>query len=365
MKNTPFSILIYTFLIILGFLMIVPFLWMVNTALKDQVEINDGNIGFNWVNNSTYIMENDSPVRINRALEVGDSVLVSTFTAEGQIGTHPENLNREIAYDLEYKYRNDDGSLEQRVKRIVLSDQAKLEYKIVHKDEIKDESFIKPFFGNFVRAWNKVPFGLYFMNTIFVAAMILIGVLFTSSLAAYAFARMNFYGKDFLFYLLISMMMVPQPIYLIPSYIVLSQIGLVDTYFALIVPWLANIFTIFLFRQQFKTIPQELFDAAAIDGCSMFGTLWRIVLPLSKPIIATASIFSIIGSWNSFMWPLIMTDSKHLRVLQVGLSYFSQDSGTETALLMAASTFSILPLVFLFFIAQKQIIASTAKSGLK
>ena len=251
------------------------------------------------------------------------------------------------------------------MKRVVLSDQAKLEYKMVHKDEIKEESFIKPFFGNFARAWNKVPFGIYFKNTIFVALMTLIGVLFTSSLAAYAFARMNFVGKDFLFYLLISMMMVPQPIYLIPSYIVLSNLGLVDTYFALIVPWVANIFTIFLFRQQFKTIPQELFDAAAIDGCSMFGTLWRIVLPLSRPVIATASIFSVIGSWNSFMWPLIMTDSKHLRVLQVGLSYFSQDSGTETALLMAASTFSILPLVFLFFLAQKQIIASTAKSGLK
>jgi ABC-type glycerol-3-phosphate transport system permease component len=365
MKNTPFNVLIYTLLIVLGFIMVVPFLWMINTALKDQVEINDGNIGFNWVNNSTYILDNGQPARISRALAIGDSVLVCTFTEDGEIAEHPENLNREIAYDLDYKYRSDDGSVEERTKRVVLSDQAKLEYKIVHKDEIKEESFIKPFFGNFARAWNKVPFGLYIKNTLFVAFMTLVGVLFTSALAAYAFARMNFFGKDFLFYLLISMMMVPQPIYLIPSYIVLSNLGLVDTYFALIVPWVANIFTIFLFRQQFKTIPQELFDAASIDGCSMFGTLWRIVLPLSKPIIATASIFSIIGSWNSFMWPLIMTDSKHLRVLQVGLSYFSQDSGTETALLMAASTFSILPLVFLFFLAQKQIIASTAKSGLK
>lgn len=365
MKNTPFSVLIYTLLVILGIVMVVPFLWMINTALKDQVEINDGNIGFNWVNNSTYILDQGQPIRISRALEIGDSVLVCTFTPDGEIAKHPENLNREIAYNLDYKYRFEDGRIENRTKRVVLSDQAKLEYKVVHKDEIKEESFIKPFFGNFVRAWKKVPFGVYFKNTIFVALMTLIGVLFTSSLAAYAFARMNFFGKDFLFYLLISMMMVPQPIYLIPSYIVLSNLGLVDTYFALIVPWVANIFAIFLFRQQFKTIPQELFDAAAIDGCSMFGTLWRIVLPLSKPVIATASIFSVIGSWNSFMWPLIMTDSKHLRVLQVGLSYFSQDSGTETALLMAASTFSILPLVFLFFLAQKQIIASTAKSGLK
>ncbi len=365
MKNTPFSIIIYTFLIIFGLIMIIPFLWMINTALKDQVEINDGNIGFNWRNKFTYIEEDGKKLGIGRALEVGDSVLVSTYTIDGQLILHPKNINTEIAYDLDYKYRTDNGTIENRTKRVVLSDEAKLQYIMVHKDDIVEGSYIKPYFDNFAKAWNKVPFALYFKNTIFVALMTLIGVLFTSSLAAYAFARMNFYGKDFLFYLLISMMMVPQPIYLIPSYIVLSQFGLVDTYFALIVPWVANIFTIFLFRQQFKTIPQELFDAAAIDGCSMFGTLWKIVLPLSRPVIATASIFSVIGSWNSFMWPLIMTDSKNLRVLQVGISYFSQDSGTETALLMAASTFSILPLVFLFFLAQKQIIASTAKSGLK
>jgi ABC-type glycerol-3-phosphate transport system permease component len=365
MKVSPSNVLIYVLLFFLGITMVIPFLWMVNTALKDQVEINDGNIGFNWVNNSTYIKENGKSVRIHRAVTVGDSVLVSTFGDDGSIAKHPENLNRNIEYVLDLKRTLDDGSVEDFQKKVVLSDKTKLEYKMVHKDEIIEKSFIKPFFSNFKRAWQKVPFAMYIKNTIFVAFCTLIGVLFTSALAAYAFARMHFYGRDFLFYLLVSMMMVPQPIYLIPSYIVLSQLGLVNTYFALIVPWVANIFTIFLFRQQFKTIPQELFDAASIDGCSRFGVLWRIVLPLSKPVIATASIFSIIGSWNSFMWPLVMTDSKHLRVLQVGLSYFSQDSGTETSLLMAASTFSILPLVLLFFIAQKQIIASTAKSGLK
>jgi ABC-type glycerol-3-phosphate transport system permease component len=160
-------------------------------------------------------------------------------------------------------------------------------------------------------------------------------------------------------------MMVPQPVYLIPSYVLLNHLGWIDTYQALIIPWIANIFTIFLLRQQFKTIPRELFDAAEIDGCSRFKILWKIVLPLSKSVIATSAIFGFIGSWNSFMWPLIMTDSPQLRVLQVGLSYFSQEASTQTSLLMAASTFSILPLVILFIIAQKQIIASFASSGLK
>ena len=161
------------------------------------------------------------------------------------------------------------------------------------------------------------------------------------------------------------MMMVPQPVYLIPSYVLLNHLGWIDTYNALIIPWIANIFTIFLLRQQFKTIPSELFDAARIDGCGRFRTLWTLVLPLSKSVIVTAAIFGFIGSWNSFMWPLIMTDSPGIRVLQVGLSYFSQEASAQTSLLMAASTFSILPLVILFLFAQKQIIASFASSGLK
>ncbi len=365
MKISPNSVLIYTLLVVLGVTMVIPFLWMINTALKDQSEINAGNIGFNWDNNSTHITHNGTDRKASRALAIGDSVLVSIFNDDGSIIRHPENINRDISYELNLKKVAEDGSIINTSKKVTLSKESKLEYKMVHKDEITDESFVRPFFSNFKTAWEKVDFPMLLKNTIIVAIFTLLGVLITSALAAYAFARMKFYGRDFLFYLLVSMMMVPQPIYLIPSYIVLSTMGLVDTYFALIVPWVANIFTIFLFRQQFKTIPQELFDAASIDGCSRFGVLWKIVLPLSKPVIATASIFSIIGSWNSFMWPLVMTDSENLRVLQVGLSSFSQESGSETALLMAASTFSILPLVLLFFIAQKQIIASTAKSGLK
>jgi ABC-type glycerol-3-phosphate transport system permease component len=161
------------------------------------------------------------------------------------------------------------------------------------------------------------------------------------------------------------MMMVPQPIYLIPSYYLLTKIGWINTYQALIVPWIASIFSIFLLRQQFKTVPQDLFDAAVIDGCSRFGILWRILLPISKPILVTIGIFSIIGSWNSFMWPLVMTSSDNIRVLQVGLSYFAQESSSQTALLMSASTFSIAPLLILFLFAQRHIISSYITSGLK
>ncbi len=319
---------IYAVLILCGLTMVVPFIWMVTTALKTQTEVNKGNVGFVPVDDD--ILYNDG-TRLHKVKVVkteGDSAYVHFFDRENHI-------IKEKAYT-----KVPQSSLEQKRR-------------------------LNPHWENFSKAFSKVPFGRYFLNTIITSLSIMIGVIVTGALAAYAFARMEFFGKETLFYLFISMMMVPQPIYLIPSYVLLNHLGWIDTYQALIVPWLANIFTIFLLRQHFKTLPQDLFDAAAIDGCSRFRMLWQIVLPLSKGVISTAAIFSVIGSWNSFMWPLVMTNSENIRVLQVGLSYFSQESSSQTVLLMAASTFSILPLVILFLLAQRQIIQSFASSGLK
>jgi len=220
-------------------------------------------------------------------------------------------------------------------------------------------------FSNYVDAWKAVPFPLYFGNTIFVAFVVMILVLITSSLAAYAFARMRFPGRETIFLLFLSMMMVPMPVYLVPSYVILSKLGWVDTYNALIIPWAAHVFSIFWLRQHFRTIPNDLYDAATIDGCSRFGFLWRIIIPLSRSVLVAVALFSLIGSWNSFMWPLVVTNSVSKRIIQVGLAYFSTEQGTQYTLMMAAATFCIAPLLFLFFIAQKQIISSFARSGLK
>ena len=320
--------LTYIILILCGLIMVIPFIWMVTTALKTQIEVNKGNVGFIPIDDIVIYREGGQEYNVKIVKIDGDSAYVNFFDSENQIV-------KEKAYT--------------KVPAALLKNVKKL----------------KPHWENFGKAFSKVPFGRYFLNTIFTSLSVMIGVIVTGALAAYAFARMHFYGKEVLFYLFISMMMVPQPIYLIPSYVLLNQLGWIDTYQALIVPWLANIFTIFLLRQHFKTLPQDLFDAAAIDGCSRFRMLWQIVLPLSKGVIATAAIFSVIGSWNSFMWPLVMTNSEAIRVLQVGLSYFSQESSSQTVLLMAASTFSILPLVVLFLLAQRQIIQSFASSGLK
>lgn len=220
-------------------------------------------------------------------------------------------------------------------------------------------------FANYIEAWQRAPFGRYFFNTIVVALSCLAGVIVTSALAAYAFARLRFPGREALFMLFLSMMMVPEPVYLVPSFILIARLGWLDTYAALIVPWTVNVFSIFLLRQHFKTIPQDLFDAATIDGASRFSVLWRIMLPLSKAVLVTISLFTIIGTWNSFLWPLVMTHSPEMRPLQIGLAAFSQEEGAEYGLMMAATTLSVVPLLVLYFFAQRQIIASLASSGLK
>lgn len=330
MKNPLATTVIYLFLTIFGFVMIVPFIWMLSTSLMTQSEFNK--------NDSIFIPKEEYHIWKDAGKEhkiilvdtKGDQAVIHVLDADGQISPDYPQYMSVPASGIE----------------------------LVRKKP----SF---HFANFLKAFKKVPFATYFANTLFVSIVTLVGVLITSVLAAYAFARLDFKGKDLIFYLFLSMMMVPEPIYIISSYIMLDKFNWLDTYQSLIIPWCVNIFTIFLFRQHFKSLPQELFDAASIDGCSTFGMLTRIILPLSKGVVATAAVFSLIGSWNSFMWPLVMTDRPELRVLQVGLSYFNQEASTQTTLLMAASTFSILPILIIFFLAQKQIIASYAKAGLK
>jgi len=220
-------------------------------------------------------------------------------------------------------------------------------------------------FKNYAEVFRQIPLWRYFANTVLVTALSLFGVLATGVMAAYAFARFRFRGREVLFMGFLALMMIPLPVYLVPSYIILFKLGWIDTYAAMIVPWTVNIFAIFLLRQHFKTIPNDLYDAAIIDGCSRFAFLWRIVLPLSKAVLAAVAIFTVVSTWNSFLWPLVMTNTPSVRPLQVGLARFAQEQGTNHELMMAAAVFSIAPLVVAYFMAQKQIIQSLATSGIK
>ncbi len=220
--------------------------------------------------------------------------------------------------------------------------------------------------GNYAKAWHSEPnFGRYFINSAFIATATTLLQLLTSALAAYAFACFRFWGKEPLFMLLLGTMMIPSQVTLVPNYAIIARLGWIDTYAALIVPFAASVFGIFMMRQFFQTIPLELWDAAQIDGCSRFRYLWAVMLPLSRPIFVTSGLFTFIGGWNSFLWPLIVTNTPKLRTIQVGLSQFNQEFGTKPDLLMAAATIAIIPLLVLFFVAQNQFIQGIARTGIK
>jgi multiple sugar transport system permease protein len=224
---------------------------------------------------------------------------------------------------------------------------------------------------NYRQAWNlnqqnpTVTFTRYFTVSLMTSAMSTTGALFTAIMAAYAFAKMKFIGQGIFFYLMLAMMMVPGQVLLVPNFVTLDQLGWIDTYAALIVPWMASMFAIFLLRQFMMSIPDDLWDAAQIDGANRFRFLWTVVVPLSVPSIISAGIFLFLGNWNSLLWPLIVTNSPEMRTIQVGLQTFESAAGTDFHLLMAASTIVILPVIILFFFAQRYFIQGITRTGIK
>ena len=218
---------------------------------------------------------------------------------------------------------------------------------------------------NYATAWSMAPFGRYFFNSFFIAIVSTIGEVITTVLAAYAFAKMKFLGKNVLFAILLGTLMIPGEMLLIPNYVTLTRLGWLDSYQALIIPWIVSVFGIFLLRQFFRSIPDELWDAARIDGCPRTRYLWRVVVPLSKPAILTVALFKFLGSWNSFQWVLLMTNTESMRTIPVGLLNFSSEIGTAYNLLMAASMMAIIPILLLFFFTQKQFIQGIARTGIK
>lgn len=220
-------------------------------------------------------------------------------------------------------------------------------------------------FENYVRAFELAPFGRYFLNSVFITTVSTLGELLTTILAAFAFSKMTFYGKNLLFTLLIATMMVPSELLIIPNYLTLSRFGLINTYSAMIVPYLASVFSVFMLKQNFESVPNELYYAAKVDGSSDFNFLWTIMVPLSKSAIVAVTILKIIGSWNAFMWPLIVTNDRLLRPLPVGLQAFTTEAGTHFELLMAASTIVVAPMIVIYLFLQRYIIMGVSKSGIK
>lgn len=224
-----------------------------------------------------------------------------------------------------------------------------------------------PHWNNFARAFAFLPFARYFLNTSIITGLAIVGQFLSSPLAAYAFARLRARGRDILFTLVLSTMMLPTQVTMIPQFIVFQKLGWVDTFAPLIVPnFFGSAYFIFLLRQFFLTISPELSDAAKIDGCGYFGIFARIFLPLSKPALATMAIFTFMWNWNSFMGPLIYLSSGDKWTLTLGLSRFTGMYGmTAWNLLMAASLVSVLPCIVLFFFAQRYFIQGIVITGVK
>ncbi len=218
---------------------------------------------------------------------------------------------------------------------------------------------------NYPAALAAAPFGRYFVNTFFIAIMCVICNVLSSVLAAYSFALTNFPGKNVLFALLLTTLMIPYDAILIPNFITIRNLGLYNTFAAQILPFAAGTFGIFLLRQFFLGIPKEIFEAAVIDGAGPLRILWQVAVPLARPAIVTVALFSFLGSWNAFSWPLIVTSSADVRPLQVGLRQFTAEAGTQFPLLMAATAITIIPIVVLYFFVQKQLIEGVAASGVK
>ena len=224
-----------------------------------------------------------------------------------------------------------------------------------------------PQWSNYLEVWKLAPFGRFYVNSVFVALVTTVGQVITGVLAAYAFARLVFWGRVKAFLLFLATLMVPTQVTLIPTYIVMSQMGWIDSYQALIIPFVSTAFSVFLLRQFFLTIPKELEEASIMDGCSKLRFIFLVLMPLAKPAIASVSLFGFLGSWNSYLWPLIVINSNQMRTLPIGLRYFvsQQGGGSEWHYLMAASLIVMLPVLIVFFAAQKQFIEGIARSGIK
>ena len=226
-------------------------------------------------------------------------------------------------------------------------------------------------FENYVEAWDRANFSKYFLNSIKITAISLVGSVSISVLAAYGFARIKFPGRDLIFGIILSTMMIPAMVTIIPNFLTVTWLGRIgpikwiNNWPALTVPFMGSVFNIFMLRQFFAQIPDELFDAARIDGSGHLRFLWQVVLPLSKAPLMVILVLTFMGSWNSLAWPLLVTNTAEWRPISVGLMNFVSEAGQEFHYIMAGALITIIPILIIYFFTQKQFTESIARSGLK
>ena len=219
---------------------------------------------------------------------------------------------------------------------------------------------------NFVNAWNAAPFARYFLNTIALVTMVLAGQLVICTLAAYAFARFAFFGRDLMFLLVLVQLMIMPDVMIVENYRTMNTLGILDSITAIGLPYVASAFGIFLLRQTFKTIPRELDEAARVEGASALQVLWKVYVPLARPVYLAYALVSVSYHWNNFLWPIIVTNSVNSRPLTVGLQVFSStDQGIDWSIITAATLMTSGPLLLGFLLFQRQFVQSFMRAGIR
>ena len=222
-----------------------------------------------------------------------------------------------------------------------------------------------PTLENFGYVFTEVPFALYLVNSLVVSAVVTLVALWFHSMAAYALARLRFRGRETLFLLIFSTMLISLPVVMVPTFAVVRTLGMVDSYAGLIVPMIFNAFGIFLLRQFYLSLPRELEEAALLDGASYWRIYWHVILPLSRSIMAALSVFFFLANWNAFLWPLTITSDPALRTVQVGIAGFQQQYPGNWHYILAAATVAALPMLAIFVFFQRQIVESIKSAGFK
>ncbi|MBN1897200.1 MAG: carbohydrate ABC transporter permease [Spirochaetes bacterium] len=330
------KLLLYCLLSIGGIIMIAPFVWMLSTSLKEP--------GAVFTYPPEFIPRTQLRVEHN-GMEYG------IFTAE---------IKGKLQQVIRMKLKKDMAMVKLYENGQVIGDA--FEIPSVRLQPLKQVNIV---WRNYIDAWNAVPFGRFFINSIIVTVCVTFGQVFTSSLAAYAFARLNFRFRDQIFFGYLGTMMIPYTVTMIPVFILIKKMGWIDTYQALILPGMFTAYGTFLLRQFFLSIPKDLEESAFIDGATKFRIYWQIIIPLSKPALATLTTFTFMGVWNDFMWPLIVTNSMDMKTLPVGLAAFQGLYTTNWTLLMAAAVIVLIPVLMVYIFNQRFFIRGIALSGLK
>ena len=219
--------------------------------------------------------------------------------------------------------------------------------------------------SNYSTAFSMAPFGRYFINTIIVTVLSIVSTVVISILSAFAFSHLEFKGRDLIFSIFIAAMMIPGEVLIVNNFKTISNLGMIDTYTSLFIPYAASVLYIYMLREFFLTVPKPLYYAAKIDGAGDWKFLWKVLVPIAKPSIITISILVGINSWNAFLWPLLVTNNENMRVLATGLTAFQSDAGNQYELLMAASSIITVPIVGVYVFLHKKIMNGISLGGTK